>query len=187
MPVATLRWPARSVGAVRGRALPSSGRHTGLHMLNYGPVSRSAASSERTAAASRQHQQGDSRLGSNAAQRQLVLLRRRLRLIIRRRANSISSMSAGITLSALQNSDSARGGPRRHPSGAMVQATVEPSPATLPPPTRHRHTAAAATAAAAAAATTTSSTTAATAATTTLTTPPGRCWHQGHGAEASFA
>ena len=41
-------------------------------------------SSERTAAASRQQQRGDSRLGSNAAQRQLVLLRRRLRLIIRR-------------------------------------------------------------------------------------------------------
>ena len=39
------------------------------------PVSRSANSSERTAAASRQQQQrGDSRLGSNAAQRQLVLL-----------------------------------------------------------------------------------------------------------------
>ena len=57
----------------------SSGRHTGLHMLNYGPVSRSADSSERTAAASRQQQRGDSRLGSNAAQRQLVLLRRRLR------------------------------------------------------------------------------------------------------------
>ena len=59
---------------------------------------------------------------------------------------------------------------------AMVQATVEPSPATLPPPPpppppRHRHTAAAATAAAAAAATTaTATTTAATAATTTLTT-----------------
>ena len=42
---------------------------TGLHMLNYGPVSRSADSSERTAAASRQQQRGDSRLGSNAAQR----------------------------------------------------------------------------------------------------------------------
>ena len=41
-------------------------------MLNYGPVSRSADSSERTAAASRQQQRGDSRLGSNAAQRQLV-------------------------------------------------------------------------------------------------------------------
>ena len=45
----------------------SSGRHTGLHMLNYGPVSRSADSSERTAAASRQQQRGDSRLGSNEA------------------------------------------------------------------------------------------------------------------------
>ena len=33
-------------------------------MLNYGPVSRSADSSERTAAASRQQQRGDSRLGS---------------------------------------------------------------------------------------------------------------------------
>ena len=42
---------------------------TGLHMLNYGPVSRSTDSSERTAAASRQQQRGDSRLGSNAAQR----------------------------------------------------------------------------------------------------------------------
>ena len=54
------------------------------YTLNYGPVSRSADTSERTAAASRQRQRGDSRLGSNAAQRQLVLLRRRLRLIIRR-------------------------------------------------------------------------------------------------------
>ena len=42
-------------------------------MLNYGPVSRSADSSERTDAASRQQQRGDSRLGSNAAQRQLFL------------------------------------------------------------------------------------------------------------------